>query len=316
MSSKPAPSAPTPDSWRGLWRLADPTISLASIASMLLGACAAAADGPISWPWLAATVAGILAIEVAKNALGEIVDYDSGTDLAVEPVDRSPFSGGKRVLVDGLLSVSETRAVGAVGYVVGIAVGLGIVGLREPQVLGLGLVGVACAFFYHARPLRLSYRGLGELAVALCYGPLVCCGTYLVQRHAIPAKVVWLSIPLGLLIAAFLWINEFPDYRADQEAAKRTLVVRLGRRRASRWFAAVIGAAFVALVVARIGSLPRGSELGLIASVPAVLAVRTLLAHPEETARLIPAQRQTLLSFVLYAVGAGGGILLAALTGG
>ena len=83
------------DFFAGFWRLADPKISLASMASMLLGACAAALDGPLAPGWLALTVAGIFFLEVAKNASGEVVDWDSGTDQAVAPEDRSPFSGGK-----------------------------------------------------------------------------------------------------------------------------------------------------------------------------------------------------------------------------
>src|SRR6476646_9777956 len=101
----------------GIWRLADPKISLASIASLFLGACAAARDGPLSWVWLAVTVAGIFAIEVAKNASGEVFDFDSGTDASVADEDRSPFSGGKRVMVDGLLTRGETVAIAAVCYV-------------------------------------------------------------------------------------------------------------------------------------------------------------------------------------------------------
>ena len=224
---------------RGVWRLADPTISLASLASMFLGACAAAAAGPLAWGWLALTVLGIVALETAKNASGEIFDYDSGTDLRVAPEDRSPFSGGKRVLVDGVLTRRQTTTVAAVGYALGVGAGLVISWLREPAVLWIGLVGVVAAYSYHGPPLRLSYRGLGELAVALCYGPLICAGTYLVQRGEVTAEVWWLSVPLGLLIAAFLWINEVPDAAADRASGKYTLVVRTGRRRASLGFAAL-----------------------------------------------------------------------------
>ena len=46
-------------------------------------------------------------LEVAKNAWGDVYDYDSGTDLAVQPADRTPFSGGKRVLVDRLLTRAQ-----------------------------------------------------------------------------------------------------------------------------------------------------------------------------------------------------------------
>ena len=145
----------------GLWHLADPKISLASAASMLLGASAAAVGGPLHLGWLALTALGIFAIEVAKNASGEVFDFDSGADPGVAPEDRSPFSGGKRVLVDGLLTRRQTIVVAAAGYAIGILIGLSIVICREPRVLWLGLGGIACAYAYHAPPARLSYRGLG-----------------------------------------------------------------------------------------------------------------------------------------------------------
>jgi uncharacterized protein YhbP (UPF0306 family) len=193
-----------------VWRVADPKITLASVASMIVGATAAGHAGPIAWGWLALTVLGIFAIEAAKNASGEIFDWDSGTDAAVTEAERSPFSGGKRVLVDGLMTRRQTAIMAAAFYAIGIAAGLAIVLGREPRVIWLGMIGVGLAYFYHAPPLALAYRGLGELAVALAYGPVIAVGTYLVQRQAIDAAALWASLPLGLAIAGFLWINEFP----------------------------------------------------------------------------------------------------------
>lgn len=303
-----------PPAWRkpaaGIWRLADPKISLASAASMTLGAAAAAAAGPIAWGWLALTVLGIFFVEVAKNASGEVVDFDSGTDQAIQPGERSPFSGGKRVLVDGLLTRSQTIAVATACYLAALVVGLVIVFYREPHVLEYALVGVALAYFYHAGPLRLSYRGLGEAAVALAYGPLICVGTYLVQRGTIAPAPLLLSIPLGLLIAAFLWANEFPDARADQQAGKRTLVVRLGRPEASRALVFILVTAFTLLAALPLIGVPIGAWLGLLAIGPAVQAARNLLAGPEDMQRIVPAQAQLLLAFVLYAVAVAVGLLI------
>ena len=300
----------------GFWRLADPKISLASFAGMFLGACAAARDGQLAPGWLAFTVLGIFAIEVAKNASGEIYDFDSGTDLAVPPRDRSPFSGGKRVLVDGLLTRGQTSTIAGASYVLGILAGLVLVFLREPRVLPFGVVGVGFAFFYHAPPVKLSYRGLGEAAVALSYGPLIACGTYLVQRGRVSSGIFLASLPLGLLIAAFLWINEFPDWAADLRAGKRTLVVRLGRPRAAMVFAGLVGAAFASQALlpfvsdALSSGTPRGVWLGLLGLAPAVAAARRLLEAPEETAKIIPAQGQILLAFLLLAAGSGVGFLI------
>lgn len=296
--------------WTGVWRIVDPKITLASAASLLVGTAFAARDGPLDVFWLVITVAGIFLIEAAKNASGEIFDWDSGADAAVREADRSPFSGGKRVMVDQLLSRRQTASLAAALYAAGGALGVWIALAREPRVLILGAAGVAIAFFYHAPPLKLSYRGLGELAVAVTYGPLIALGAYLVQRNAISMDLLVTSVPLGLLIAAFLWINEFPDHDADASAHKRTVVVRLGRKRASIGFALLIGAAFVLLALLPLFGLPTTIWLAAIALPPGWVAAHRLLRHPEETREIVPAQAWTLLTFLLFSIGAAAGLLV------
>ncbi|MDX1579047.1 MAG: prenyltransferase [Gemmatimonadota bacterium] len=295
---------------KGFWRIADPKITLASVAGLALGTCLAADAGPLSVPWLAITVLGIFAFEAAKNASGEIFDFDSGADRGVEAKDRSPFSGGKRVLVDGLLTRRQVGRIAAAFYGVGILSGLVIVVFREPAVLWFGLVGAGLAFAYHARPIALSYRGWGELAVGIAYGPLITVGTYLVQRGDTPFHVLAASLPLGLLVASFLWINEFPDAEADAAAGKRTWVVRLGKRRASRAFALLVAVAFFATAIQPLLGFDRGLWLGLAGLPAGLAAARRLGADPHDTARTVPAQAWTLASFLLYAFGAGAGVLL------
>lgn len=294
----------------GLWRLADPKISLASFAGLWLGAAAAEREGPISWGWLAATVLGIFCIEVAKNASGDVFDYDSGADAAVAPEDRSPFSGGKRVLVDRLLSRRQTWGIAAAAYGLGAGAGIAIAVFREPAILWLGLAGIACAWFYHAPPLKLSYRGLGESAVFLVYGPLICAGTFLVQRGGVDREILLIAVPLGLLIAGFLLVNEFPDYRADLGARKRNLVVRLGRQRAARLYLLLAGAAVAWIALAPLAGAPASSRLGLLCAVPAAIVSRILASQTVETARIIPAQRLALAAFLVYSTAASAGILV------
>jgi len=293
----------------GFWRLADPKISLASFAGMFLGVCAAARDGDLSWGWLWLTVLGIFSIEIAKNASGEIVDFDSGTDQAVLPEDQSPFSGGKRVLVDRLLTRGQTIAISTSAYTAGIAIGLVIAVYREPQVIWFGVAGVGLAFFYHMPPFKLSYRGFGEPAVGVAYGPVITTGTYLVQRQTVTTEVVLLSVVLGLLIAAFLWVNEFPDYEADLRAGRENWVVKLGRPKAARWFVGINAIATILLLFLPLFGVAAGARLGALFVVPAVAASAILLRHAETTQRIVPAQAMTLLAFLVYALGAGIGIL-------
>jgi 1,4-dihydroxy-2-naphthoate octaprenyltransferase len=257
------------------------------------------------------TVLGVFCVEVAKNASGEVVDYDSGTDLAVTEADRSPFSGGKRVMVDGLLSRRQTWAIAAAFYGAAIGVGLTIAVRVEPRVLAFGLVGMALAWYYHGGSVRLSYRGLGELAVAIAYGPLVVCGAYLVQRGHLYAPLIHAAIALGLLVAAFLWINEFPDYRADRAAGKGTAVVRLGSERAMVGYVALLTGGYLWLVLTLVYYPPaRGFAWGLVGVLPAAFSAWRLLQSGGVTARIVPAQAACLLSFLSMAVGSGLGYLL------
>jgi 1,4-dihydroxy-2-naphthoate octaprenyltransferase len=296
--------------WRGVWRIADPKITLASVGSLFLGVCAAAHDGPLRARWVVLTVLGIFLIEVAKGASGEIFDWDSGTDARVTPEDRSPFSGGKRVLVDQLMTRAQTRRVATLAYALGAMCGA-VIALHEPGVLWLGLAGAALAYFYHAPPLKLAYRGFGEVAVLFAYGPMIACGSYLVQRGDVGKTVVHLGVVYGIVVAAFLFINEFPDANADASSGKRTWVVRLGNKRASRVFAAfpLVAFGYLAALPVLAGVTP-AVWLGMLGLPLAACAAWKLSRSYQTTADIVPAQAWTLLSFILMALGSGIGLLL------
>lgn len=297
--------------WRAFCRLADPKISLTSAASLYLGLAVAAAEGPVAWGWVGLTAAALFGFEVAKNAWGEVVDYDSGTDRRVDPADRTPFSGGKRVLVDGLLDRSGTLRIAAMAGIIGTLCGVTIVTLREPDALWIGLAGAALAWSYHGPPLRLAYRGWGEPAVALAYGPVIAAATCLVLTGRWSWTVIGLSLPLGLLVGAFLWVNEFPDCTADRRSGKRTLVVRLGRRRASRLVPVLYGGALALLLALPLAGWPAPVLLGTAFTLPAAAAARSVRRDPRGFHRHSPAQAAALAAFLLYAAGAGTGMLLA-----
>ena len=303
MSTASTVSSANRDFLAGFWRLADPKITLASMASIFLGASLVAADGDIHVGWLVVTIFGFFAIEVAKNASGDIYDYE--TDMAVAQEDHTDFSGGKRVLVDGLLSQFQTWTIAIIFYVLGIGLGVLIVIFREPLAIWPGVIGLILAWSYNGPPARFAYRGLGELDVAICYGPLICISTYLIQLGEVTKDVVLVSIPLGILIAAFLWVNEFPDYDADRKNQKRNLIVRLGRHRASRLLPLIYGAAFLIVALLPLASLPRSIWLGGLAMIPAAWVTVKIWHDPEQCYRHAPVSAGALVSFLLLSLGMG-----------
>ena len=295
----------------GFWRLADPKISITSVASMAIGASLAARDGAFSWYWLIVMGLAMFCMEVAKNAWGDVYDYDSGTDLAVKPEDRTDFSGGKRVMVDNILTRNQTWAIALMFGGTGVTLGAIMVFLHEPSIFWLGTVALVLGWSYHGPPMQLAYRGLGELDVVLCYGPLIALATYALLTHSYHVDVIWASIPLGLFIAAFLWVNEFPDYEADRSVGKNNLVVQLGKQRASGALPLIYLLALAVLGYAvLIDALPPLAMLGAIGLVPASVAMRWVWQDPQTFYRHKPAQPLALLAFVLLSAGITTGVLL------
>jgi len=290
--------------WSGLWRLADPKISITSIAAMLVGASVAWREDSLSWYWLLLTGLAFFAMEVAKNAWGDIYDFDSGTDLAVKPADRTDFSGGKRVLVDELLTRQQTWGIAFAFGLLGVLLGVLIVVFKAPAAIWIGLVGLVLGWSYHGPPLQMAYRGLGELDVVLCYGPLLCLATYVIQTNSYSIEVLLMSLPLGVLIAAFLWVNEFPDFDADAANGKHNLVVHLGKTRASRLLPLFyLAVAILCLVMPWITAVGFETYLSLVFVIPGLLASYWVWQQPLDFYRHKPAQPMALLSFVLYSLG-------------
>ena len=184
-------------------------------------------------------------------------------------VTPTQFSGGSRVIQYGLLSFRQMASLATVFYVAGGVVGLGLLALRgSPALLVIGMVGVIVSLGYTAPPLKLVYRGLGEIAVAVGFGPLMLLGAYVVQtRGMITWTPVVASLPIALLVALILYVNEIPDRRGDARAGKRTLPVRLSKK-------TVIGGYRVA-VVSAYAILGAAVAAGLL-PVPALLALLTV----------------------------------------
>jgi 1,4-dihydroxy-2-naphthoate octaprenyltransferase len=122
-------------------------------------------------------------------------------------------------------------------------------------------------------------------------------GSYWVQAMRWSNEALLASVPVGLLIAAVLYINEFPDRRWDERAGKRTLVVRLPITVAVIGYGLMVGGAYVTILA--------GVLAGALA-VPALLALLTLPAAWKAFAllrreyafpyRLIPANAGTIFT--------------------
>jgi 1,4-dihydroxy-2-naphthoate octaprenyltransferase len=244
----------------------------AIVVPVLLGTCVAWSQGEFHWGFFLLTFVGAVCLQAASNMSNDYFDHLAGTDENNREL--TPFSGGSRVIQDGTFGARQVLTVSTILYLIGAAIGVYLALVRGWPVLWLGLTGVFLAFFHNAPPFRLYYLvpGLGELAVALGFGPVSVLGAAYVQSQKLDLGALWASIPVGLLIAAVLYINEFPDYQADKSVGKKTLVVALGREQAVWGYIALLIGAYAMIVI---GVVLRFMPLtALLALLPLPLAYR------------------------------------------
>ncbi len=179
------------------------------------------------------TLAAMVFLHAGANFANEYFDSRSGVD-AHNPA-RTRMNGGSGLIVAGVLPESYFRNLMLIFLVLGALLGIHL-GLTTPGwfVLALGIVGVVLGYGYAAPPLRLGYRGLGEIVIGLNFGVLPVVGAYYVQTGTFSWHVLLASLPIAFAIILVLWVNEIPDIETDLAAGKRTLVNLMGRRAASR----------------------------------------------------------------------------------
>jgi len=285
---------------KGFWQLADPKIWVASTVPMILGVVLSWALGRgFDLFWMVVSFIGVYLIEIGKNAINEIVDYMSGADVYVDKEHRNPFSGGKKTIVDGLLDVKQAAVIAFVTMFLAGCIGFMVVFFKEPLVIFVGAAGFILAIIYSLPPFKLCYRGLGEFTVGLVFGPLVLNGMYVVMAGQFEMLPVLVSIPVGLLIANVLWINQFPDYEADARANKRNWVVRLGKQKSSIVYGIIFALTYVFIGIIAIYANNPIWLIGLLSAPLAVKAVKNCMQNFNNIPELLESNKATIQIYML-----------------
>ncbi|MDR0413708.1 MAG: prenyltransferase [Dysgonamonadaceae bacterium] len=102
---------------------------------------------------------------------------------------------------------------------------------RGNVILLFALVTAVLGVSYSGAPLRLSYHGLGELFIGIIFGPLLMTGVYYSACGQLDWPVVFVSVPVGLLVANIVYTHAIMDYEPDMEAGKMTFAVLLKSKR-------------------------------------------------------------------------------------
>lgn len=302
-----------------IWfKATQPHSFVASAVGVVLGTAIAYARANVFdvVPFLV-TLGGVVVLQAATNMSNDTVDYLNGVDN-LPPHLVSPFTGGARVLPDRELTVAAHRRAWIALYGIGALAGLFLAATRPNGwiLLVLGVVGGALAVFYTLPPFSLQYHGLGDLAVGAVFGPIVTLGAYAVQTGVVSWEAFLVSIPLGTLVAAFLFVNEMPEHETDPRGGKRTIPARLGLARSYRLYLAMVAGGIGFLVVtAALGWVPWLALLGLVALVPLTKSIRVLRVYFREYPRHMPANAGTIQAVLFLGIGLTAAYLLLPILG-
>ena len=219
------------------WLLASrPKTLPAAAAPVIVGTAAAwRAGGFRAGPALAA-LAGALLLQIGANFPNDLFDYQQGADTP----DRL---GPLRVTQAGLLSPREMQQGMLVVFGLAVLCGLYLTWQAGWPVVAIGVLAILSALAYTGGPYPLGYHGLGELFVFLFFGLAAVCGTTYVQALRVSAVAWWAAVPMGLLAAAILCVNNLRDIATDRVSGKFTLPARFGAQWAQREYALLLALA-------------------------------------------------------------------------
>ncbi len=222
-----------------IWLMASrPRTLPAAVAPVLVGTAFAGFEHIFHPLRFLAALLGALFIQVGTNLSNDYSDARRGADAD----DRL---GPVRVTAGGLVPPRQVLIATYVSFGLAVLFGIYLIIVAGWVLLVIGAASILAGVAYTGGPRPYGYEGLGEVFVFLFFGIVAVTGSYYVQTTHLNWEAFALAVPVGLLASAILVVNNIRDIDSDRRAGKRTLAVKLGRRRTRVMFAVIVYVAFL-----------------------------------------------------------------------
>jgi 1,4-dihydroxy-2-naphthoate octaprenyltransferase len=274
----------------------------AAFAPVVVGTALAWHEGRFNATAAALCLGFSVLVQIGTNFANDYYDFIRGADTKARV-------GPRRAVAAGLISPATMRRVMIGVFVTAFAVGLGLVATGGPWLIAIGIASILCGVAYTGGPWPLAYHGLGDVFVFLFFGLVAVGGTYFVQAGRLSSDAILAGVPIGLLAANILVVNNYRDVETDALANKRTLVVLFGRQAARVQF----GVSLVLALGIPLLFVARGFTLWLLLPlmlVPVAWTHAQRLRHGKTPGELISLLGATGKLLAAYALLFGAGLVM------
>jgi 1,4-dihydroxy-2-naphthoate octaprenyltransferase len=230
-----------------------------------------------TWIFVAATV-GIVMAHSAADFIDDYFDFKKGNlGNKVQQFHDSP-------LIDGKVTPNQVLAATAICLTVAFVAGLYIFIQVGTPALALVAIGAFIVFFYTSPPVKLNYRGLGETALFMAFGPMIVVGVYIVLTGEYSLGALLVSLMPGVFTMNVGVVSNTYDYLDDIKSGKRTMSVRFGQANTVRVMAVASALAYVAILIGVFtGLVPAWALLSLLTVPLSVDAIRHASHYNDES---------------------------------
>jgi 1,4-dihydroxy-2-naphthoate octaprenyltransferase len=215
--------------WTKLWfKAARAPFLVVSLIPAVLGGVIAWKDGIFDWTIFILTTIAIVFAHSAADFIDDYFDYKNGNlGNKEQQFHDSP-------LISGEITPNQVIWATIICLVPALGIGVYLFYLIGLPVLLMAALGTFIVFFYTSPPFRLNYRGVGESALFLAFGPMIVFGVYYVLTQQFSWEPILLGIPLGIFTMNVGLVSNTFDYEDDIKSAKKTFPVRFGQANAVR----------------------------------------------------------------------------------
>lgn len=229
---------------------------------------------------------GLLLVLIGVEAFNEFFDWRMGTDRVFQ-LNPKPVT-------------NTTYFVGIAAFFIALIVAVFLTLKLGVAIIVLSLIGFFAAFFYLGPPLKLVYRGFGELIIALSYGPLMMLGSYYLQTQRIDSAPLFVSVIPALLLFAISILNEVPDYFQDRLVGKQNICVRIGQKNVVKLYGGILALFYVVLLVGLFSGRFPGLAWLVLACLPiSLMSYTTAIQTYENPHRFVSAIRYMIIHYVI-----------------